>query len=35
MLLNVLHRRQSGLKDYPSQDEENVPPSSEHEPIIK
>ncbi len=35
MSLNVPHRRQSGLKDQPSQDKENVPPSFGHEQIRK
>ncbi len=33
MLLNVPHRRQSGLEDHPSQDKENVQSSSRQKPI--
>ncbi len=36
MLLNVLHRRRSGLDDQPKQDKENVRPSFvSHKPITK
>jgi hypothetical protein len=35
MLINVPHRRRSGLQEEPSQNKENVPPSLGHEPTRK
>jgi hypothetical protein len=36
MLLNVFHRKWSGLDDQPSQDKENIPPSfGSQKPAIK